>query len=365
MGIKSLLKFISEFGQPVAPNIKTSLDNNENDKECNDIFITKNDLVQKNDMIIEKKSNDYYGKMIAIDISILMYQVVIAIRNSGSDLTNDKGEITSHILGLFNKTISFLEKGIIPVYVFDGKPPQLKQKILDTRKQIRKKALEKLSDAQTETDKIKYLKRSVWISREQTDQCRELLGLMGIPFIDAPEEADSQLSYLCKENMVYAVLTEDMDILTFGSPRIIRNLTSSKKIPFEIELHTVLKNLKLSYEEFIELCILFGCDYCPSINDVKPNEIYNTYIKHKNIESTLKELKEKNHIIPEDYEYKEAKDYFINGKHNVVNKDSLKLSKPDNEKLLDLLVKKYRLIKYKIVNKLTKLNMIYENFKDI
>jgi flap endonuclease-1 len=161
------------------------------------------------------------GKKIAIDISILIYQIVIAIRNSGSDLTNNKGELTSHILGLFNKTISFLEKGIIPVFVFDGKPPQLKYKILEARKQVRQKALLKFSDAQTDVDKIKYFKRSVWISREQINQCRELLKLMGIPYINAPQEADSQLAYLCKQNIVYAVLTEDMDILTFGSPRII------------------------------------------------------------------------------------------------------------------------------------------------
>ena len=57
------------------------------------------------ELLIEKTQKDFYGKKIAIDISILMYQVVIAIRNSGSDLTNDKGEITSHILGLFNKTL--------------------------------------------------------------------------------------------------------------------------------------------------------------------------------------------------------------------------------------------------------------------
>jgi hypothetical protein len=84
MGIKNLLKFLSE-----KPNI-----------------------VKKINL------NDYYGKKIAIDISILIYQVVISIRNSGADITNKNGDVTSHILGLFNKTINFLEKGIIPVYVF-------------------------------------------------------------------------------------------------------------------------------------------------------------------------------------------------------------------------------------------------------
>ena len=106
------------------------------------------------------------------------------------------------------------------------------------------------------------MKRSVIITRDQTDQCRELLDLMGVPYIDATEEADSELSNLCKNNLVYAVLTEDMDILTFGSPRIIRNLTTSKKEPIEIDLETVLSKLDLTYEQFIEMCILFGCDYC-------------------------------------------------------------------------------------------------------
>lgn len=330
MGIKNLLKFLSDYPE----------------------------------IIKEKNPKDFYGKKIAIDISILIYQVVIAIRNSGSDLTNNKGEVTSHILGLFNKTLSFLEKGIIPIYVFDGKPPQLKQKILNIRKQIRKKALEKLLDAQNEEDKIKYLKRSVCISKEQMEQCRELLTIMGIPYIDAPEEADSELSYLCKDNLVYAILTEDMDILTFGSPRIIRNLISNKKIPFEIELDNILKKLDFNYEQFIELCILFGCDYCPNINDVKYNIIFEIYNKHKNIDATLVELKYQGYIIPEKFDYHTAKQYFINSYHVPIEKEQLKLRQPENEKIIELLVGKYGLIKYKVVNKVIKLNEYYNNLKN-
>lgn len=331
MGIKNLLKFLSyEFPE----------------------------------IIIEKSPNDYYQKKIAIDISILIYQVVIAIRNSGSDLTNEKGEITSHILGLFNKTISFLEKGIIPIYVFDGKPPLLKQKILDARKYVRNKALQKLLVAELESDKIKYFKRSVWISKEQLNQCRELLNLMGIPYIDAPEEADSQLSYLCKNNMVYAVLTEDMDILTFGSPKIIRNLLSSQKTPLEINLNDILIKLELNYEEFIELCILFGSDYCPVFTDIKSHDIYKIYKKHNNINDTVIELKKHGYNFS-DNNYIEAKKYFLNSSYNSINENNLKLVKPDINKLVDLLVKKYGLIKYKIINKLNRLDNYYEIYKDI
>jgi flap endonuclease-1 len=324
MGIKNLLKFISEY-----PNI-----------------------------IKYKDTTEYIGKKIAIDISILLYQVIISIRSSGSDLTNSKGEITSHILGLFNKTLHFLDRGITPVYVFDGKPPKLKSKILDTRKQIKLKALEKLSQAISKEDKIKYLKRSVYITKEHIDQCKELLSLMGIPFIIAPEEADSELSYLCKTNMVYAVLTEDMDILTFGSPKIIRNLISTKNEPFEIDLNDILTTLNLKYEEFIELCILFGCDYCSNISDIKTSEIYKSYYIYRNIPDTINDLKNKGFNIT-DFEYQDAKDYFINSVHNDYYDTKLELSRPNINKLLKLLVSDYGFIKFKILSKLNRLMNYY------
>lgn len=328
MGIKNLLKFLSNYPE----------------------------------LINEKYIDNYQGKKIAIDISILIYQVVIAIRNTGSDLTNDKGDITSHILGIFNKTLSFLERGIIPVYIFDGKPPNLKKKILEVRNQIRKKALEKYTDALTEADKIKYFKRSVYITKKQIDECQELLRLMGIPYIEAPEEADSQLAYLCKENLVYAVLTEDMDILTFGSPKIIRNLTNNKKIPIEIDLNKVLNKLALTYEQFIELCILFGCDYCSSLSDIKQLEVYNTYLNNKSIDKTIIELKNKGYYVTS-IDYQEAKQYFINSKYEPVNDSQLMLKQPEVNKLIELLVDKYGLIRYKVINKLRKLEFFYMIYK--
>lgn len=332
MGIKNLLKFLSSYP----------------------------------DLIKKKQIDEYYGKKIAVDISILIYQIVIAIRNSGSDLTNDKGEITSHILGIFNKTINFLDNGIIPVYVFDGKPPSIKNKILNIRKQIRTKSLIKLQDAKTDIDKIKYFKRSVLISRDHINQCKELLFLMGIPYINAPEEADSELSYLCKNNLVYAVLSEDMDILTFGSPKIIRNLTSKKKDLIEIDLNNILNTLHLTHEQFIELCILFGCDYCEHITDVKIIDIYNVYSNNKTIEGTLKDLKTIKNNIPDKINYLDAKQYFIDSVHNNnISEDYLKLRKPDIDKLTDILVNRYGLIKYQVIYKLNKLNNYYNKFKNL
>ena len=329
MGIKNLLYFLSHFS----------------------------------DIIKEIDRNTFYGKKIAVDISILIYQVVIASKNYESKLISKNNENVSHILGLFNKTIFFLDKGIIPIYVFDGKPPKIKEKIIQFRKNNKLKALEKLNNILSNTDKIKYLKKSVCITKAQMNQCRELLILMGIPYIDAPEEADSQLSYLCKTNMVYAVLTEDMDILTFGSPNIIRNFISNNKNPIQITLNNILNKLNLSYNQFIELCILFGCDYCYHIKNIKPNDIYNIYIKNKSIEKTLEELKNMGYYIGDNYDYSSAIEYFINASHVHIEKKQLELNKPNIEELFNLLVNKYNLNKYIINIKLNRLNIYYNNLK--
>jgi flap endonuclease-1 len=178
---------------------------------------------------------DFEKKKIAVDISILLYQVVIAIRNSGADMLNNQGEVSSHILGLFNKTINFLKMNIIPVYVFDGKPPEFKFKILNNRKEVKQKAYEKLHEDIPEDEKIKYFKRTVSISKKQYEECMELLDIMGIPYITAIEEADSQCAELVKSGLVDGVLTEDMDIMTFGGTKIYRNLLSYKKDKICIE----------------------------------------------------------------------------------------------------------------------------------
>lgn len=311
------------------------------------------------------KKENFKNKKIAIDISILIYKVIISIRNSGADFTNQKGEITSHILGLFNKTIELLHNNIIPIYVFDGKPPELKYKTLEDRKNNKKKALEKMEQATTEEEKIKYFKRCVSITKEQWDQCRDLLTTMGIPYVNAPEEADSQCAYLAKNGFVDAVLTEDMDILTFGSPKIVRNLTSHKVEPTEIKLENLLNKLELNQEQFIEFCILLGSDYCPGIPDLKPDEIFNYFNKSKNIKNTIVSMEKDGIKIPIDFDYQKTKDYFLNPTILEIKEEELKLKKPDCDKLIKKLVNEYGFIKNLIKTKLKRLEEYYNKIVKI
>jgi len=89
--------------------------------------------------ISTKSIKNYSGKYVVLDASMIIYQYVIAIRSSGSDLKNTNGQMTSHILGVLSKTFMLLKNNIIPIFVFDGKPPNIKLKTIKNRKEKKKK----------------------------------------------------------------------------------------------------------------------------------------------------------------------------------------------------------------------------------
>lgn len=259
----------------------------------------------------------YFGRKIAIDASMSLYQFLIAIRQDGSQLANSEGEITSHLNGMFYRTIRMMENGIKPIYVFDGKPPEMKADELDKRTE-RRNETEKSLDVAIETgDKAeieKLERRLVKVSKEQNEECKKLLRLMGIPVIDAPGEAEAQCAELVRMGKAYASATEDMDALTFGSKILVRYMTYSeaKKQPIkEYILERILSDLSMTMEQFVDLCILLGCDYCPTIRGVGPKKAFELIVQHKSIEKILENIDLKKYTIAENWKYAQARELFL------------------------------------------------------
>jgi flap endonuclease-1 len=318
--------------------------------------------INENQLEIVKTKDFFKDKVIAIDISILLYQSIIGTRiKTGTDYIDNQGNVSSHILGLFNKIVLLLKNNIIPVFVFDGKPPDLKSFIIKERRKRKLDALDKLSEDITEQEKIKYLKRCVFISQTQFEDCKELLQIMGIPFIQSPEEADSQCAYLNKNNIVDGVLTDDMDILTFGSKYIYKNLYSISKTPSVISLESVLEFLDLNYDEFVELCILMGSDYGKRIN-IDYNNLIEIYKKNKSISECLMILKKSN-IRTDDLEkYLEIKKYFYQPNVLPVSKNVVRLKPVNIHKLEHFMVNRFGFSKQKLskkINYLKNRNLAY------
>lgn len=162
---------------------------------------------------------------------------------------NESGETTSHIMGMFYRTLRIVDNGIKPLYVFDGAPPKLKSGELAKRFQRKseaKEAHEEAKETGTAEEVEKFSRRTVRVTREHNDDCKKLLRLMGIPYIEAPTEAEAQCAVLARAGKVYAAASEDMDTLCFDSPILLRHLTFSeqRKEPIqEIHLDKVLEGL--------------------------------------------------------------------------------------------------------------------------
>ncbi|KIM28919.1 hypothetical protein M408DRAFT_125335 [Serendipita vermifera MAFF 305830] len=241
-----------------------------------------------------------FGRKVAIDASMSIYQFLIAVRQrDGEVLQNEAGETTSHLMGFFYRTIRMVENGIKPCYVFDGKPPELKSGVLKLRFARREEAKEGEGEAKeigTTEEVDKFSRRQVRVTKEHNEECRKLLGLMGIPVVVAPSEAEAQCAELARGGKVYAAGSEDMDTLTFNTPILLRHLTFSeaRKEPIlEVKLPAVLEGLEMDMSQFVELCILLGCDYLEPIKGIGPKSALKILREHGSLKKVVAHLREK------------------------------------------------------------------------
>uniref|UniRef100_A0A2A4IZZ0 Flap endonuclease 1 n=1 Tax=Heliothis virescens TaxID=7102 RepID=A0A2A4IZZ0_HELVI len=293
--------------------------------------------------IKEMEIKNYFGRKIAIDAYMSLYQFLIAVRSEGSQLVSTDGETTSHLMGTFYRTIRLVENGIKPVYVFDGKPPDMKSHQLNKRAERREEAekeLQKATEAGDQESIEKFNRRLVKVTKVHNEEARQLLKLMGIPVVEAPCEAEAQCAALVKAGKVFASATEDMDALTFGTNVLLRHLTFSeaRKMPVqEFHLDDVLQGLGLEQKEFIDLCILLGCDYCGSIRGIGPKRAIELIRQHRSLEEVLRNIDTTKYPPPEEWDYERARELFLEPEVADPKDIELKWSDPDEEGLVKFL----------------------------
>ena len=310
----------------------------------------------------EQKFEGYLDRKVAIDASMHIYQFMMVIGRSGDQtLTNEAGEVTSHLQGMFMRTCRMLEAGIKPVYVFDGKPPTMKGGELAKRKDKREAAEAELAKAKEAGDQEmieKMSKRTVRVSKEQSMEVMKLARLMGLPVFEAPCEAEASCAALCKAGLVYAAASEDMDTLCFSCPKLARNLmapASQGKPILEFDFDKCLQELDLTWDQFIDVCIMCGCDYCDSIKGIGPVKALQLIKKHGSIEEMLKDLDKEKYPVPEDWPFAEARELFKNPEVVQTEGLDLKWTAPDEEGVVAFLVGEKSFNEDRVRNTLKKL----------
>ncbi|KYF40361.1 putative flap structure-specific endonuclease 1 [Toxoplasma gondii ARI] len=319
--------------------------------------------------IKRQEPGSFTGRVIAIDASMSLYQFMVAIRdgNSFGNFTNDAGDCTSHIAGMLNRAIRLLEQGVRPVYVFDGKPPELKSGELAKRRELRESAQEAAEKAREEgnvEELRKQIVRSVRVSKQHNEDVKRLLRLMGLPVVEAPCEAEAQCAELTKNRKVWATATEDADALTFGATRLIRNLTFGERASgsgasatasgiLVIDLPTLLEELQFSQEQFIDFCILCGCDYCGTLKGVGAKTAYSLVKEHGSIEKILEVVDPEK--VPDGFCFQEAREFFRHPEVTPADRVHVAWGEVDVDGLKAFLVQENQFNEQRVENYITRL----------
>ncbi len=255
------------------------------------------------------KLEELNGRSIAIDAYNVLYQFLTIIRGpDGTPLKDLKGNVTSHLSGLFYRTIELVDYGIKPIYVFDGIPSMLKQKTIQARMNRRDEAYQawqKAKEAGEMDEARKYAQQSTRINKYVVESSKQLLDYMGIAHINAPSEGEAQACEMCKKGLVYSAASQDYDTLLFATPRVVRNLTISgrRKLPKKnvyvnvepeiVDLQETLKGVGLSQKQLIWAGILLGTDFNEGIDGVGPVTAVKIAKSSKTISDIEKYVKEK------------------------------------------------------------------------
>jgi len=280
--------------------------------------IFKLNKVENEDYIDELHLSKLSNKKIVIDISNFIFKFILK-KNT---------HYLNSFLYMFN---TFKKYNIKCIYVFDGNPPKEKKKILEKRKRVRNKNIDKLKDYINELKEFnqdvinkskvsekhfieenykntletkqnikknikKCEKKTYKITKEHTNEIKYLLDLLKIPYIHINYEADLVCAYLVKNNIVDACLTNDTDLIGYQCPIIYKDINFEKETIKMIDINKLSKALKLNLNQLTFLLVLFGCDYSSKIHFNLLEQIYTllldnmsiyditkTYIKNDNI----------------------------------------------------------------------------------
>ena len=292
------------------------------------------------------------GKTLLIDINLYLYKHIISIKKTGTDITNDRGDNINHIITIYNIIKNFINMGINPICVFDGKPPVIKKKTIDKRKIRSKTSTEKISklfldlsdiqdiqDSEDSQDRetdvkemkeeyIKHFKKSFYVDGQIIDDCKTFLDMCGIPYVESIGEADKDCAVISNyyKDDISGILSEDSDMFMFGGKTLYKDIDIHNNTISVLNLDDILEYLQLkaneiytknnlpednfTFDNMIDFSIILGNDYTNGIRycvkkDIKDfintsdatlqcinrEELFNQFIlNNKNIDKLIENL---------------------------------------------------------------------------
>lgn len=258
------------------------------------------DIIPEESTTLDSLSN----RILAVDAYNTLYQFLAIIRQpDGTPLKDRSGRVTSHLSGLLYRTANLAEKGIKLAFVFDGKPPELKEMEISRRREVKQEAIVhyerairegKMQEART------YAQATSRLKDMMVDDAKRLLNALGVSWVQAPSEGEAQAAFIAARGDVWGVASQDHDSLLFGAPRMIKNLaiTGRRKLPRRdvyvevepkiVELAKVLNGLSLTREQLVDVGILIGTDFNPDgVKGIGPKTAVKLIQENGNLENVM------------------------------------------------------------------------------
>ena len=225
--------------------------------------------------IYKTSLKQFANKVIVIDTSIYLYKFA------------ERSSVAENIYLMISV---FLQYNIVPVFVFDGKPPIEKKALLIKRKIEKdtaeakynelKHSIEFGGDAASLEEMDKLKKQFVRVTEADIAKSKEIMRAYGVPFIDSVGESDHLCAFLVKHGFAWACLSDDMDMFLYGCPRVIRHLSLLNHEGVYYDTAQILFDLDMSQDAFNDIAILSGTDY--NVNDNKSlSDTVRLYMKYR------------------------------------------------------------------------------------
>lgn len=238
------------------------------------------------------------GRTLAVDGYNALYQFLATIRQAdGALFTDAAGAVTSHLMGTLYRTTSLLSEGVLPVWVFDGRPPELKMATLRARFRAKERAEAGWKEALAAGDLEEARRQAARTSRltpPMVEEVRRLLDALGVPSIAAPSEGEAEAAFLAAGGRAWGVASEDYDSLLFGAPRLVRGLAargSRGNAPAAqlIDRAELLEDLGIDGEELILIGLLIGTDFNDGAKGIGPKRALKLAQRHLGTDAALRE----------------------------------------------------------------------------
>lgn len=204
--------------------------------------------------INKRKLSELSDSVVAIDTNYYIYKYTISTDDFVKKFASQYLHLTSF--------------GIKPLYVFDGKPPSEKQRVIDKRKKVN-------------------LKKNIEVTNNSIKTLKKFFKEHDIPYLECLAEADFICSQLSRHDVISGCISDDMDFLTLGCKYLYREYFQYSDEIVEYSLDEILK--EFTKEQLIDISIFLGCDYCDrvqdSVNRCYTISVYDLFKKHSTLEN--------------------------------------------------------------------------------